>query len=103
MLSLMSSSTPRLTGTRSRVNCVIGLRIAVVEHLEVVARQAGDELAVGVADGDRDAGDVDARLEGVGIPDLAAAAPGSASATTGSATSRSALRTCMGGRRYRPS
>ena len=43
MLSLMSSSTPTLTGTRSRVNCVIVLRIAVLEDLEVVAVRPGDE------------------------------------------------------------
>ena len=47
MLSLMSSSTPRLTGARLSVNCVIGCSIAVLENLEVVLGEAGDQAVVG--------------------------------------------------------
>ena len=54
MLSLTSSSTPRLTATRSLVKVVTRCGIAVFEHVEVVLRETGDEAAVGVDHRDRD-------------------------------------------------
>ena len=52
ILSLESSTTPRLTGTRSSVNWVIGSRDAVLVDLEIVAGEAGDQASGAVADRD---------------------------------------------------
>jgi hypothetical protein len=45
------------------------LGVAVLEDVEVVASEAADQPSVRVADRDRDAGDVDARLERARILD----------------------------------
>ena len=56
MLPLVSSTMPRLTGTRSALKCVTVLRLLVVVDAEVVLGQAGDEAAglVGHRRGDVD-------------------------------------------------
>ena len=58
MLSLASSSRPRLTGTRASVNCVIVLLSAVLENLEVAPGEAGDQPAFRVGDRDRHLDDI---------------------------------------------
>ncbi len=48
----MSSASARLTGTRSRSNCVIGCSDAVFLDDEVAALERGDETSGRVANGD---------------------------------------------------
>ena len=52
MLSLMSSVSDRLTGTRSFVNCVIGCGDAVFFDDEVLLLEGGDQPPFGIAHGD---------------------------------------------------
>ena len=46
MLPLVSSTMPRLTGTRSLLKCVIGCGCTVLVDPEVLLSQAGHESAV---------------------------------------------------------
>ena len=64
MLPLMSSRMPRLTGTRSVLNCVTARRSPASEISNLISRQVGHEAAGSIGDRDRHDDDV-----GVGAKD----------------------------------
>ena len=63
MLPLVSTTSPRLTGTRSLLKWVIGLLLTVLEEPEVFFAQAGHETAVDVGHRGRDVDELDAGFE----------------------------------------
>ena len=67
MLSLVSRSRPRCSGTGSpllpSVKYATDLRLPFLQHLEVRGREAAHRLVVPVGDDDRDADDLDARTK----------------------------------------
>ena len=63
MLPLVSSTMPRLTGTRSALKCVTVYRLVVFVDDEVFLAEPGDEAAAGVGDRRRDVDQLDAALE----------------------------------------
>jgi hypothetical protein len=67
MLSLASSSMPRLTGTRLSVNCVIVCSTPSSKTWKSPCVETGDEPAAGVGHRDRDLNDVDAAAKWTGL------------------------------------
>ena len=65
MLSLMSSSTPTLTGVRLSENCVTGCGSPSSKTSKSSLREAGDQAVVAVGDGDGDFNGGDAAAEGL--------------------------------------
>ena len=63
MLPLVSTTMPRLTGTRSAAEMRDGHRLVVLVDDEVLLAQAGDEPAAGVGHRRRDVDQLDAALE----------------------------------------
>ena len=63
MLPLVSTTSPRLTGTRSLLKCVICCSWPSSKSAEVLLAQAGDEPAVRVGDGGGDVDELDAGAE----------------------------------------
>ncbi len=71
MLPLVSTTRPRLTGTRSLLKWVILLLDAVLVDDEVVLPQAGDVAAVEVADADGHVDQLHSRAEAEAVAFLA--------------------------------
>ena len=63
MLPLVSSTSPRLTGTRSLLKCVISCSSFSSYTMKSFWRQAGDEAPVAVDDRRRDVDEIDAAAE----------------------------------------